>query len=362
MSDVSGVSTLEDSGQDKSLRRSYLYQLLSVLLPDSLLVAIGIYTLTGVVSPTLVDYLSHTYDLDQYALFPVLSTAIGLALVVPLSKLIYVAESIASTPSISVEDNRKSVQVAGIDLVATSLVTIGLVNVGCATFTVIYSSAAAWTALMSWRSGNKLSSSQILGVFLVTFGLFINGVGHVFEDETRSEAGLIIFASSCLALLFGTILHSVVMVKIDEFTRESRSRALSMASRMGRWEIIALLLWNAFRLTIIGRHQSTPDRGHLSMVSALLWFALLSVNQSLHALAFFSMIGRLGAVGSAVLKGFLALNTFGLAAALFCEKGHSEQCLSPLKTISMLLVMFGGMIYGIASKRKTQQTKPELPL
>src|SRR4051812_23278026 len=111
MNEQSVLASSEDSGQDKSFRRSYIYQLLSVLLPDSLIVAVAVYTLTGVVSPTLVDYLSHTYDLDQYALFPVMSTAIGLALVVPLSKLIFLNESIAPGTSSSADDNRRSVQV-----------------------------------------------------------------------------------------------------------------------------------------------------------------------------------------------------------------------------------------------------------
>jgi hypothetical protein len=303
------------------------------LLPDQLFVAVAVYTLTGVISPTLIDYVSHTYRTDQWALLPVLSTAIGLALVVPFNRYIDPNFQTSSSSTRSIKDVRQATTVAGLDLTATTLVTIGLVNVGSATFTVIYSSAAAWTALMSWYRGHPLSRPQVMGVTLVTSGLFINGVGHVYEDETRTDAGLVLFGISCLALLLGTVLHSVVMVRIDEFTRESKYGAFEMASTMGRAEIIVLLVWNSLRIVWIGETPKVLPLG------AALWFFALSICQSLHSLAFFSMIGRLGAVGSAVLKGFLALNTFGLAAMLFCEKGHSEQCLTPLKTTSMMFVL-----------------------
>lgn len=236
---------------------------------------------------------------------------------------------------------------AVLDASATSLVTIGLVNVGSATYTVIYSSAAAWTALLSVYYGRKLGSMQVLGVILVSCGLLLNGVGHVFEDETRTESGMMIFVGSCVALLMGTILHSVVMVQIEETSRESKGRTLRLATEMGKAEVGMWVMWNFARVMVVGVDRSMP-------MGACLGYALLSLNQAVHALAFFNVIGSLGAVGSAVLKGFLALNTFGLAAALFCEKGHSEQCLTPLKTASMLLVFIGGLMFGLAFKRKNK--------
>jgi hypothetical protein len=352
----------EEEHNHKNRFISYWRQLAAILLPDSLIVAVFTYTLTGTVTPTLVDYVSHTYETDQWALLPVLSTAIGLALVQPLSRYFILDQNSLSSSSASSSngdgvsrgvDYRQAGMIATLDLTATSLVTIGLVNVGSATFTVIYSSAAAWTALLSVYRGNLLSRAQIIGVTLVTSGLFVNGVGHVYEDEARSETGLLMFMLSCIALLLGTIFHSVVMVRIDEYTKESKLRALQVASSMGRVQIVILIVWNSLRL---GSSGSARMRGVLPM-GALVWFLLLSVNQSLHSLAFFHMIGRLGAVGSAVLKGFLALNTFGLAAALFCDRtgaGRSDSCLTPLKTFSMLMVCFGGIIYGIASKRRKE--------
>jgi len=364
---------MADEDGEKTPRKAYWRQLLLVLLPDQLVVAVAVYTLTGVVSPTMIDYVSHTYQPDQWALFPVLSTAIGMALVGPLNR--YLVEYHSSSPSLQLEGGTKSLvrmvkdfriasPIAGLDLTATTLVTIGLVNVGSATFTVIYSSAAAWTAVMSWYRGHPLSKAQVLGVFLVTSGLFINGLGHLYEDEARTEAGLLLFMLSCLALLLGTVLHSVVMVRIDEFTRESKQHALQVASAMGRLQVFALLMWNSLRIMWFGVRSSTGSGtstsegggGGLMPLAALVWFLLLSINQSLHSLAFFNMIGRLGAVGSAVLKGFLALNTFGLAAALFCREGHSEQCLTPLKTTSMMFVFVGGVIYGVSTKKQTSSS------
>ena len=174
----------------------------------------------------------------------------------------------------------------------------------------------------------------------VTTGLVLNGAGHAYEDATRADGFR--FALSCTALLVGTVCHSMVMILIDEHARESRQRALALASNLGRVEVTVLALWNTLRL-LMGVATMLP-------VDAYALFLVLAANGSLHSLAFFSMIGRLGAVGSAILKGFLALVVFGAAAALFCEKDHSEQCLSPLKTVSMAFVFAGGVVYGIAAK------------
>jgi len=171
----------------------------------------------------------------------------------------------------------------------------------------------------------------------------MNGAGHAYEDETRQDGTR--FVLSCLALLLGTVCHSLVMILIDESAKESRLRALSLASNLGRMEVLLLALWNLFRLVF--------GFGSQLSLEAYSIYLLLTLNGSLHSLSFFSMIGRLGAVGSAVLKGFLALVVFGLAAALFCEKGHSEQCLSPLKTISMCFVFAGGLLFAMASRKQS---------
>jgi len=388
-------------------------------VPLDLLLWVFVYVATGTVSPTLVDYLSHTGGAgDTIMLVPVLCTALGMAMVGPfntaVAKLVDQLATSSSSSSTTLVERQAAAALAGgadlptptsarsdaepslrealvarwplaaLDLASTSLVTIGLVDVGSATYTVIYSSAVAWTALIYSSRGKKLARAQIVGIVCVTCGLVLNGLGHATEDDSRGEASLLVFLAACACLLVGTISHSFVMILIDEasagasasasastststsagpssapdrpaFSAAARPQttdnrphhgSLDVATHMGSSEVLMLLAWNAL-LRVLGAGRAPPLR-------ALPLLAALAANQMLHAVALFSMIGRLGAVGSAVLKGFLALCVFGLAAALFCDSAHSEQCLTPLKSISMVFVFVGGVVFGYASRKASR--------
>lgn len=118
---------------------------------------------------------------------------------------------------------------------------------------------------------------------------------------------------------------------------------------MGQIEFTILLLWNVLR-----KYNSSIWEINLT---AMAWYLILTTNHLLHSLAFFHMIGRLGAVGSAVLKGFLALATFGVAAMVFCSDENKNQCLTPLKTLSMVSVFAGGLIYGVVGARRHRNAR-----
>lgn len=318
---------------------------------------IAVYSLTGILSPTLIDYMSRSFEIDKMLLLPVLCNSLGMALVTPLTRCMQLSSADSSSLlAKKTSDDADVIKVTLLDLTANSLVTVGLMNVGSATFTVIYSSSAAWTAILSWcMYGNPLSEFQIAGVSSVTMGLLLNGLGHAVEDGSRSSESTWIFTMSCLVLLLGTVLHSMVTVKMAEFSKDIQQRAYYLATRMGMLQAGILASYVVLRLMWMGQ-------GHEAIPLALLpWLGLLCSFQSLHAVSFFGMLGRIGAVGSAVLKGFLALNTFGLAAAMFCDQSHSEQCMTPMKGLSMVLVMAGGILYAVASKQN-QAKKKEQPV
>jgi hypothetical protein len=384
-----------------------------------------LYLLTGIVNPTLVDFLAHHglfQGVQRFMLLPVMCTAMGMSSVLTLEITIHYiytryypllrrrcwwSKSIpvnnnninnnnnnAFSPynnlSISPPQNPTTFVLAMLDLLSTSLVTLGLQVVGAATYTVIYSSAVAWTAIISSIRGKSLSRIQNLGCGLVTLGLIVNGIGHYQDDGSRSDANALAFIIACASLLLGTISHSLVMILIDEAVHDAETSLVGsssstsssttnpitllqeqqllqlqqhnhklsssisspsslVASRMGSHQMIFLIGWNVV-LYMVGIASSPP-------LGALPWLSLLTMNQALHAMAFFSMIRRLGAVGSAVLKGFLALCVFGIAAWLFCDDGHAEECLSPLKVLSMIVVFMGGIIYAIGSVNTNKNQK-----
>ncbi|KAH9253140.1 hypothetical protein BASA81_008822 [Batrachochytrium salamandrivorans] len=320
--------------------------------------AIGLYAVTGIISPILIDYISQTTQMDVLSLGPVVANTFGMACMHLVTSRLRVRPGVNTT--INKPWQASEIKLALMDLLSASLVTIGLVNVGATTFTVIYSSTVSWTALISWyRKTSVVTFHQAIGVLLVTVGLGANGYGHAKEDDSSGvghQAWLEFVLTSGL-LLLGTIVHAVVIIQMDEFSKarekdeDDQTTVIEFASRVGQIEFLVLVLWNVVRMGLGGWVTMDPQ--------AVVWYVLLSGNHLLHSLAFFYMIGQLGAVGSAVLKGFLALATFGLAAMLFCSEANTKQCLTPIKSLSMLLVFGGGVIYGACgSGGKKKQALP----
>lgn len=309
--------------------------------------AVAVYAVTGIVGPILVDYISQTTQMDVLSLGPVVANTFGMA-------CMHLATSGLRSGAKPRPWQASEVQLALMDLLSASLVTVGLVKVGATTFTVIYSSTVSWTALISWyRKTSVVTFRQAVGVLLVTVGLGVNGYGHAREDGGNGSDGgesWLEFVLMSGLLLLGTIVHAAVLIKMDEFSKarekddDDQTTVVEFASRVGQIEFTMLVVWNVVRLGATGWGTLDPQ--------AVGWFALLSGNHLLHSLAFFHLIGQLGAVGSAVLKGFLALATFGLAAFFFCSEANAKQCLTPIKSLSMLLVFGGGVVYGACGKRK----------
>lgn len=390
-----------------------------------LVLHILVYCVTGAIQPTLIDYVAHSHKTEAsespFTLFPVLATAIGMTMVYPiyeglvmrlylfrrrclgegasrgggemllmtrkppssilLSAPLFFSRSDASSTTTSTPSPPPPYRLAVLDLVSSSLVIVGLVYVGAATYTVIYSSAAAFTAVIGRRyfKMRALNGPQSLGIALVTLGLVVNGLAHALEDgggggeeeERAREFGISAFAFGAALLLVGTVLHSVVMLLIDVHARggktedsstersgkssaatvasgdhdENDTRSLRLASELGRIEVAILVAWNALRWFL-----GYPSLFTLPLRSWI-FYSVLTLNAALHVMAFFSFIGRLGAVGSSVLKGFLSLFVFGLAGYLFCERSHTEECLTPAKSASMLMVFAGGVVYSFASSK-----------
>ena len=81
-------------------------------------------------------------------------------------------------------------------------------------------------------------------------------------------------------------------------------------------------------------------------------YAALTAANVIHNVAFFSLLGLLGAVGSAAMKGAQSVCVFAIGAAFFC--GHEQlQCYTPTKAASMVVVAIGLLIYA-GSFRQSQ--------
>ena len=75
---------------------------------------------------------------------------------------------------------------------------------------------------------------------------------------------------------------------------------------------------------------------------------LMLLVDSLHSAAFFLLMRRVGAVGSALLKGTQSVAVVLLSAAFSCPR-EEAQCLTPAKGASVGLVVGGTLLYAAAS-------------
>lgn len=136
---------------------------------------------------------------------------------------------------------------------------------------------------------------------------------------------------------------------------------LLMCSHMGTLEaciaaawIAAVMVWYSPQQVVLSQLAAHGT----SIGSALALYVLLTVTNCLHALSFFLLIGRLGAVGSSVLKGLHAVLVFAFSATMYCGYQPS-QCATWLKTCAMLLVLAGTLVYvrGEALTRRAAANK-----
>jgi hypothetical protein len=104
----------------------------------------------------------------------------------------------------------------------------------------------------------------------------------------------------------------------------------------------------------------------LGLLVGLGWAGLCAAN-TLHALAFFYIIDRLGAVGSGVLKGLQTVLVFAFSAVFYCQfqvrhpvylsylLSQRSQCFSQVKAASVLLVLVGTLVFARAKQRNNAQ-------
>ena len=75
-----------------------------------------------------------------------------------------------------------------------------------------------------------------------------------------------------------------------------------------------------------------------------------------HSAAFFLMLKQIGAVGSALLKGIQSVAVVILSAIFFCP--HEEaQCITTVKSISVILVLSGTFLYAAGSTGEDESSK-----
>lgn len=260
---------------------------------------------------------------------------------------------------------------AAVDLLSGVCITFGLLSVGGGTYVVIYSSVTAWTALLSWVVLRKpLSKRQVSAVALLCAGLALNTFSHAAPEDAdthaagnhaeHSAASSLQFAVGVVVLLAGSVLHSLMFV-LSELLLQRAGPAYSswtLCAEMGRIEAVALVCWNV--LLVVTSSVDAPASGVWE------WLPLLALTacNAVHAASFFLLLGALGSVSSAMMKGAQMVAVWIVAAALFCDKEHS-QCFTPPKAASVAVVVVALVAYakapGGTARTKAVSSPPPAP-
>eukprot|EP00617_Octactis_speculum_P014785 CAMPEP_0185749796 /NCGR_PEP_ID=MMETSP1174-20130828/8508_1 /TAXON_ID=35687 /ORGANISM="Dictyocha speculum, Strain CCMP1381" /LENGTH=147 /DNA_ID=CAMNT_0028426069 /DNA_START=494 /DNA_END=937 /DNA_ORIENTATION=- len=143
---------------------------------------------------------------------------------------------------------------------------------------------------------------QWVGIFCVCAGLAGDAlVSMALTEPGVSERGEVGASSfGMYAVLAGSLLHSLMFCMCESLLTASIPASV-VCSTMGSGESIILALYHVY---LLGPGSSSRfEAAGRSDCYLLLTYALLVVVCALHAAAFFSILGSMGATSSGVLKG-----------------------------------------------------------
>ena len=239
-----------------------------------------------------------------------------------------------------------------VDFASGCLLTTGLLTVGGGLFVLVYSSTTVWTALWARASGERLSAGRWAGVLLVFCGMAFSSGNNVAQAAAEGAAAWTRLLFGIGALLVGTMLHAAMFVLSEAAMARARIDLCTLCGGMGAVESTVLLAWNGALLVAHGPGLYAPEKtvgtAHAGLPALCMLYAGLALVNGAHALAFFHLLRRVGAVSSAVLKGVQLLLVFAASVLFFC-RFQPTQCFSWPKAAGVGVVAAGLVVYARAA-------------
>lgn len=342
---------------------------------------IVVYVGTGVLQPLIVDTLRMSSCLGRKSLLlPTLAKTTGMALVGLLSNRAD-RSTVRHLFRTSADFRRSLLLAAVVDLISGMLLTGGILLTGGGIFVVLYNSCPAWTAILSkYFLGRSLTSKQSIGVMVVVLGLICNvfGTTEQLSGKGKKDQHLSTVILGSGIVLMGCILHSAFFVISDRSLRgrhgASKGSDCHIPSKGGGSENAAVIsppLWSSCLGSMEAAVMATyilssvsikgfQEEGTISDTCPapefVKGFTFMLLVDAFHSAAFFLMLKQIGAVGSALLKGIQSVAVVILSAIFFCP--HEEaQCITTVKSISVVLVLSGTFLYAASSTVENERPK-----
>lgn len=359
------------------LRRAFSQQLFQVnkaMFKSGPLVLACIFCLSGVLQPTIVEFLTLNGAFDKSTLLIVLPNYIGMSFAV-LTRY----DVIHTTLQFVVWGDMLALAV--VDIFSQGLCLIGLVYAGSSIYIIVYSSTTIWAAVWSYFLLHKeLISKQWVGIIMVVMGLSITAYDG---KSTASASGGMDVLVGISMIMLGSLTHALTWVLIEKWTQHppspvqeqvqvkkdqdsgaggsvcpqkvSRKEVAApelVCSLMGisgclfysAWQMVYTLpRWEELVLAPIEARQG--DLKHIGIA-----YLLLAFMGFLHAVSFYHLLGHVGAVATGVMKGVQSVAVLLLSHEAFCGVERA-QCFTVSKGVSLVVVLCGVFYYSAHTEK-----------
>lgn len=245
--------------------------------------------------------------------------------------------------------------IAVFDIVAQTLNYTGASLAGPTIFAIVYSSVTVWTALFSRIFlGRSMSSFQWVGILTVFGGLILTATDSLqLGDKVVHGLFLVVFGSAMHALTY--VMSEGVMTVGDD-----KLSTLQNCAVQGSVACVAFFLWQIFYTApvfaekILGPMQEAGTTvGHALGILGLFFLANL-----VHSITFFHTLRNFpgGATSAGVMKGLQAVLVFVVTDWVYCGRtGGAEMCFTRAKFMSLITVVGGVILFGVATQQRQKQ-------
>ncbi len=234
-----------------------------------------------------------------------------------------------------------------LDLVSARITLQGMIAAGSTIYTIVNCSMTLFTALFSVLLLKRhLGVVEWVGIGIVTIGLCILGIGCQHEAPGVSY-GVVLILIGCFIHAFSYIVVEYMLVHSDNPVAPEVLCAI-----LGMCGVSFNLAWQVFftlpRYDELVTQEIRAHDGHLDTI--LFTYIALMIATSINATCFYNLMGKVGSASTGVLKGLQAVSTFVTSHCAFCST-QQAQCFTPLKGVSLTLVLAGVLIYSAAVDR-----------
>lgn len=308
----------------------------------TLLVA-GVYILSGVSQPLLMTLCKHAGLADSTAQLYMFFYYLGPATLV----LTLWQDSYQEKPSCRAFLKASCISLW--DLVAQAFNYTGASMAGSTIFAVIYSSITIWTALWSrMLLGRLLTPQQWIAIVIVMGGLALTAL-------ESSELGPHV-KHGAVMVFFGSSMHGGSYVFSEAIMNPEFEHKLSVRQNAAVQASVATLVLGFWQIvyTLPNREElleSPMDEAGTSLSWALVLLGTFALANLVHQWSFYHTLKHYpgGATSAGMMKGLQAGLVMVASDLFFCGRfGGKEMCFSPLKSVSLVSVVMGVSLFGMA--------------